>query len=116
MEKKAVQLTEFLDSKKAKDIVLLDIRGKSSLADYFIIATGLNKRHTAALADDLEKKAYELGLSVRSKEGHQSGEWILIDFNDVIVHLFTDETRSYYSLERLWHHAKKVELDIDTTI
>lgn len=112
----AVQLSRFLDFKKGEDVALYDLRGKSSLADFFIIATGLNLKHNGALADDLEDEAFKLGMTVRSKEGHRSGDWILIDFGDIVVHLMVEETRSYYNLERLWHHAKKIEWVIDTGV
>jgi ribosome-associated protein len=112
----AVKLSRFLDFKKAEDVALLDIRGKSPIADFFIIATGLNLKHTGALADALKDEAEKLGMSVRSKEGQHTGEWILIDLDDIVVHIMTDEIRTYYSLERLWHYAKKIELDIDTSV
>lgn len=115
MLEKAIALSHYLDFKKADDVTLLDLTGKSPLTDYFIIATGMNIKHTAALAQDLIDEAFKLDIHVKSKEGMQSGEWILIDFGDIVAHIFTGETRSYYSLERLWHHAKNIQLDIDIT-
>ena len=112
----AVRLSRFLDSKKAEDVTLLDFRGKSPISDFYIIATGLNLKHTGALADDLEEEVEKIGMRVRSKEGYRSGEWILLDLGDIVVYILNEEMGNYYSFKRLWHHAKKIELDIDTSV
>ena len=113
MMEKAITLSKFLDFKKADNITLLDLRGKSSLADYFIIATGKNQKHTVSLAEDLIDEAYKLDFNIKSKEGYKSGDWVLLDLEDIIVHIFTEEMRTHYSLERLWYHATNIDLDID---
>lgn len=113
-ENNAVALCRFLDFKKADDILLLDLRGKSILSDFFIIVSARNTRHAKSLADDIIKEAYKIGIQMKSKEGHVSGEWILVDLKDIVIHIFTADARNHYSLERLWHDAKKVKLDIDS--
>ncbi|MDD4658040.1 MAG: ribosome silencing factor [Eubacteriales bacterium] len=92
--------------KKAADIRTIDISSSSSFTDYFILATGLNKIHTRAVADFVEETLAGQTLFPFSKEGYQEGEWILLDYLDFVVHIFTSEARDYYQLERLWHHEK----------
>jgi len=97
-------------AKKALDIVILDLREITSLTDYFLICTGTNIRQNQAISDEIHlrmKAAGELPLSI---EGYDSAEWILMDYGDFIFHIFVEKTRSYYDLERLWRHAKKVEV------
>jgi len=113
-EKTALALCKVLDEKQAKDIVLLDVSDKTPLMDYFIIATAMNPRHGKSLVDVLEEAAHKESLVAHSKEGLQNGEWILIDFKDIVVHIFTGDHRHHYNLEKLWYDAKKIEMDIDT--
>ena len=97
-------------AKKALDIVILDLREITSLTDYFIICTGTNIRQNQAISDEIHlrmKAAGELPLSI---EGYDSAEWVLMDYGDFIFHIFVEKTRSYYDLERLWRHAKRVEV------
>lgn len=99
------------DSKKAAAIRILDLREVTSFADYFIICTGTNQRQNQAIWDEvalqMKKQAGELPASV---EGYENGEWILGDFGDVIVHVFSEEKRDYYQLERLWRDATDVPI------
>ena len=97
-------------SKKAQDIVVLDLREITSLADYFIICTGTNIRQNQAISDEIHLKAKARGEMPISVEGYEHAEWVLLDYGDVIAHVFLDRTRTYYDLERLWRHAKKVEI------
>ncbi|MEA3424561.1 MAG: ribosome silencing factor [Bacillota bacterium] len=113
MKKNAIELCKYLDVKKAEDITLLDLRERSTLTDFFIIASARNSRHAKSLADDIADGAFEYDMHVKSIEGKQGGEWILIDLYDIVVHIFTPDMRSHYSLERIWHDAKKIEIDID---
>lgn len=94
------------EEKKASDIRTLDISSSSSFTDYFILATGLNKIHTRAVADFIEETLAGQALFPFSKEGYQEGEWILLDYLDFVVHIFTPEARDYYQLERLWHQGQ----------
>jgi len=109
----AIEICKKLDDKKGKDIVLLEVSKLTAFADYFVIATGNSKKHTVALADEVEKKLSEKGVFVGHKEGYNEGSWILLDYLDVVVHIFTEEERSFYDIERIWKGAKYVELDID---
>ncbi len=98
-----------LDSKKGLDIKVIKIRDISSIADYFVIATGTSNTHVKALADEVEFKLDEAGISVSSIEGQRNDTWILLDYIDVIVHVFSDEAREYYDLERLWEDGEIIE-------
>jgi ribosome-associated protein len=99
------------ESKKASDSLVLDLREVSSLADYFFICSASNQRQAQAIWDEIAKLMKEQrGDRAISVEGYGSGEWILGDFGDLIVHIFTPEKRVYYDLERLWRHAGKVPL------
>ncbi|SHJ82482.1 ribosome silencing factor [Paramaledivibacter caminithermalis] len=109
----ALKICDILYNKKGKDIVLLDVSNISGFADYFVIATGNSKKHTSALADEIEKKLDEYGEFLNHKEGHNEGTWILLDYLDIIVHIFIEDERNFYDIERIWKGAKYVELDID---
>jgi ribosome-associated protein len=99
------------ESKKASESRILDLREVSSLADYFLICSASNQRQAQAIWDEVAKQMKEQrGDRVISVEGYGSGEWILGDFGDLIVHIFTPEKRAYYDLERLWRHAANVPL------
>ncbi|HEU5370064.1 MAG TPA: ribosome silencing factor [Ktedonobacterales bacterium] len=94
--------------KKATDIVLLDIRGVSVIADYFVICTGANPRQIRAIASAIDEKLSEQGQPAFHREGAPDSGWLLLDFSDVIVHIFGPKEREYYRLERLWSNAKTV--------
>jgi ribosome-associated protein len=97
-------------SKKGMDIVLLDVEGLFVLSDVFVIATGTSRPHVQSLAEHVEERmSEELGLKPLRSEGRAEAEWILLDFGDVIVHLFQAAPREFYGLERLWADAEKVE-------
>lgn len=96
------KVVEFLKEKKAKDVKVIDIRGISILADYFVVCSGTSTTHIKALADGLEAKMEETGIKYLHKEGYNSARWILIDYGEVVVHIFHEEDRSFYNLERLW--------------
>lgn len=114
IREQAKKIALLLDSKKGVDISLLDVRGISSITDYFVIATGTSTRHVMALADYVEEAARPLGMSLRHKEGHRTGDWVILDYVDVVVHLFVRDTRDYYGLERIWRDAGHVEYSLDT--
>ncbi len=99
------------EEKKATDIRVLDLREVTSLADFFLICTGSNQRQIQAIWDEIEKQMKLLaGERPNSVEGYGNAEWILGDFGDLVVHVFDEEKRRYYDLERLWRHAKEVPL------
>ena len=93
---------ETLSAKKAADITIIDIAEKSGFADYFIIATGNTERHINSLVDDVEDAMAKEGLLIKSVEGKDNSGWILMDFGDIIVNLFTPEMRDRYNIEKIW--------------
>ena len=98
-----------LEEKKAKDIKILDISGVSVLADYFIIASGSNRNQVQAMADEAQEKLYKAGYEAKQVEGCQTANWILMDYQDIIVHIFDEENRLFYDLERIWRDGSLVE-------
>lgn len=99
-----------LDSKKGLDIKIIKIQDISSIADYFVIATGTSNTHVKALADETEYQLGEAGLSASGIEGQRNDTWILLDYIDVVIHVFSEETRDYYNLERLWEDGEVIEM------
>ena len=91
-----------LDEDKAEDIVVIDLEGRSSLADALVIATGRSSRHVAAIAEHLARRLKDAGYGTRPVNGAQQGDWVLVDAGDVIVHVFRSEVRDYYDLEGMW--------------
>jgi ribosome-associated protein len=91
-----------LDEDKAEDIVVIDLEGRSSLADALVIATGRSSRHVAAIAEHLARRLKDAGYGTRPVNGAQQGDWVLVDAGDVIVHVFRSEVRDYYDLEGRW--------------
>lgn len=99
-----------ISSKKGLNIKLIEIGDISSLADYMVIATGTISTHVKAIADEVEYQLDEAGISVSHIEGYRSNSWILLDYVDVIVHIFSDEAREFYDLERLWQDGKEIDI------
>lgn len=106
----ALETAKILSSKKGKDIKVIEISDVSVLADYMVIATGTNSTQVKALADTVEEKLDEIGISVSHIEGHRSNSWVLLDYVDIIVHVFSNEAREYYDLERLWQDGKEIDI------
>lgn len=100
---------ETLDDKRAEDIVALDLRGVSSIADEFLIATISNPRQASAIVDTCEKERKARGLSCLGIEGAGGSSWVVLDYGDLVVHMFTAEAREYYGLEYLWSDAKRID-------
>lgn len=96
---------------KAEDLIVLDVGELTSFTDYFIIMSGRSTRHVQGLADSIEKEFRSKRISNKFSEGLQEGLWVLLDYNDVVVHIFYKETRSFYDLDGLWHDAPKVEIE-----
>ena len=107
----AETVVKSLDSKKALDIVLLKTTDVTILADYFVICTANSTTQVKTLSDEVEKALKDKGETLRRREGHRSGGWILLDFACVIVHLFLQEAREFYTLERLWGDAENIDLN-----
>jgi ribosome-associated protein len=102
------------ESKKAADFSILDLREVTSFTDYFVICSVSNPRQAHAVADEIEKQLKAIGELPTSIEGYDAAEWILMDYGDFIVHIFSETARAYYDLERLWRHAKTVDLTAAT--
>ncbi len=107
MAKLAVQA---LTEKKAEDIRVIDIRNISTIADYFVIANGTNPNQLAAMRDEVEEVLYRAGYKECTIEGNQKSTWILMDFKDIIVHVFSKEDRLFYDLERVWRDGVLVDV------
>jgi ribosome-associated protein len=98
------------DSRKAEDIVVLDVQQLSSVADYFLICSGTSDRQVRAIADAIADELAQHGEKPLALEGYQQGTWVLMDCADLVVHVFDDDTRRFYDLERLWYRAPRVEV------
>ena len=100
-----------LEDKKAEDIKVIDISGVSVIADYFIIAGGNNRSQIQALCDNVSEQLGRAGYPEKQIEGYDTANWILLDFGDIIVHIFDKENRLLYDLERIWRDGKQVDID-----
>jgi ribosome-associated protein len=98
------------EDKKAEDIKVLDLREVTSFTDFFVICSVSNPRQGQAVCDEIHKSLKEMGELPISMEGYSTAEWILMDYGDFLVHIFSNSARAYYELERLWRHAKQVNL------
>lgn len=99
-----------MEDKKAENIKIIDISKVSVIADYFIIASGTNRNQVQALADNVQEELGKNGVDCKQIEGYQTANWILLDYNDIIVHIFNAEDRLFYDLERIWRDGKSVEI------
>lgn len=100
-----------LSDKKAEDIVIIDIQGKATFADYFVICSGTSERQLNTLTDEIEDRFAQEGLLVKSIEGKHGSGWVLMDFGDIIVNLFTKEMRDRYSIEKVWGDCQFIEVE-----
>lgn len=109
--KKMAQLAiKILEDKKAEDIRVIDISKVSVMADYFIIANGTNHSQIQALSDAVEEELGKAGAPVKQIEGYHTANWILLDFGDIIIHVFDKENRLFYDLERIWRDGEHINL------
>lgn len=107
----AMLSAKILDSRKAQDILVIDITGKASFADYLVLASGGNERQVGALAQDVEDGLAKEGILVKSIEGKKESGWILMDYGDIIVNIFSIDTRSRYNVEKVWSDCDFIELE-----
>ena len=105
IKQKALDVCEILYNKKATDIVAIHVADKTIIADWFVICSGRAVQQVKSLADEVDQKATELGLTLRRSEGYGEGKWIVLDFADILVHIFYPEERKYYNMERLWDES-----------
>ena len=107
------KIAQAMYDKKAKDIIALDIAEITSIGDYFVICSCSSAAQLRACTDEIEEKMSEIGFEPTHKEGYSAGNWILMDYGDIIVHVMLEETREFYSLERLWTDAKEITLTLN---
>lgn len=98
-----------LEDKKAEDIKVLDISEVTIMADYFVIASGSNRNQIQAIIDNVEEKMHKDGYDVKQIEGYDTANWVLMDYGDIIVHVFDNENRLFYDIERIWSDGKYIE-------
>ena len=98
-----------MEDKKAIDIKIIDIEKVSTLADYFMIASGTNRNQVQAMADEVEEKLGRAGVEPKHIEGYSSANWILMDYGDIVIHIFDEENRLFYDLERIWRDGKSID-------
>ena len=114
-KKTSTELAKFIvhaaAEKKAEDPIVLDVRGLCSFTDYFVIISGRSTRHVQGLAEAIESELRSKRLSTSKSEGLREGTWVLLDYNDVVVHIFYSETRKFYDIEGLWHDAPRISLN-----
>ena len=108
-KKIAEEICKALSSKKGEDIILIDVRGKTDLSDYFVLASGRSSTQVKALCDNVEEQLEKLGINPRRSEGVTEGRWAAVDYGDVILHVFNDEMRLFYHLERLWGDSGNIK-------
>lgn len=108
--KRLEKIIKIADDKLAEDIVALDVRHLTGLSDYFVIMQGRNEKHVQAIVDTIVETAHKEQFELKNVEGRDSANWILIDLNDVIVHVFSPGERVHYNLEKLWHDAPLVNI------
>jgi len=100
-----------MDDKKARDISILELKDLSLITDYFVLANGTSRTQTQAIADNVEEELEKAGLKLIRREGYPEGRWILLDFGLIIVHIFQEEERLFYNLERLWGDAPRLQYE-----
>ena len=103
---------EAMEDKKAQDIKIIDIEKVSTLADYFIIASGNNRNQVQAMADNVDEVLAKAGYQAKQTEGYRNANWILLDYGDVVIHLFDEENRLFYDLERIWRDGEEIGKDM----
>ena len=109
MNKALAVALQAIDDKKAHDVLVLDISEVSSFTDYFVLCTGTSSRQVQAIADAIEEKTTAIGMKRTHIEGYAHAEWVLMDFMDFVVHIFSPTARAFYDLERLWRDGKRIE-------
>lgn len=104
-------IIDALQDKKAEDIRVIDINNVSVIADYFVIASGSNTNQIQAMVDNVEEEMFKAGFDNPKVEGYNTASWILLDYNDVIVHVFSEDDRAFYNIERIWRDGKEVDIN-----
>ncbi len=115
LDERILMALDAASEKKALNSVVLDLRDIASFTDYFVITSGTNERQVQAISDEVVEKLKKAGSPVTRVEGYKTAEWILLDYGDFVMHIFRDESRKFYDLERLWRDSKQVELPRETS-
>lgn len=110
----ALEIGNIIDDRKGEDIRVLELKGLSTIADYFVIASGNSDRQVSAICSHIEDELSKKGVEPKHIEGHREGRWVILDYRDIIVHIFHHEEREYYKLERIWSDAKNLQISVDT--
>lgn len=110
-EEKALLVAQWLADKQGENVEILDVTGMSSVTDMTLVVSARGAKHAKALADHILEKASENKIEFLSMEGHQTGEWVLLDLNDVLVHVFLEDLREFYNIEGMWAEARRVPFD-----
>ncbi len=113
VDQKIQVAVEAASDKKAVEPIVLDLREVANFTDYFLIASGTSTRQVQAIADEVAERLEKSGVRAAHVEGYATAEWILLDYGDLVVHVFAEPARRFYDLERLWREAKRVELPVD---
>lgn len=106
----------YADEKKAKDVLILELMGLTDIADYFLLASGTSERHVRTISEYVETNMKDIGIAPYSVEGYNDGRWVIIDYQNVIVHIFLETLRELYDLESLWIEAKRYRIDKENKI
>ncbi|SDI34750.1 ribosome silencing factor [Natribacillus halophilus] len=104
-------MVKVADDKRAQNIVALDMQGISILADYFVICHGASVQQVQSIAEEIKKEAQKKEIDVKRMEGYEEGKWVLLDLGNVVIHIFHEDDRQYYNLEKLWGEAPVISLD-----
>lgn len=110
-EEKALLVAGWIDEKQGEDIIIMDVAEMSSVTNMTLVVSARGVKHAKALADHVLDKCAESKIEFLAMEGHQTGEWVLLDLNDVLVHVFLDELREFYNIEGMWAEARRVEFN-----
>ncbi len=111
IKQRAVKAAELAFDKKASDVVVLDLQGLSTIADFFVICSGENRAQIRAIAESIDDYFSKEKIFPLGKEGMDTAHWVLMDYGDLVVHIFDEETRSFYSLDKFWMDAKRIPID-----
>ena len=114
-KEKAMLAGKFADEKKALDVSVIELKGLTDIADYFVVVSGTSDRHVKTIAEHVEKSMKDAGIRPYSTEGYQQGRWVIIDYRNVIVHIFLEPLRELYDLESLWIEAKRYRIERENT-
>ena len=109
-KERALRIAEAADDRRALDIEVLDMRGLMTICDFFVICNGRSRLHVDAVAEEIEEQMSEIGIEPRHIEGIPNSNWVILDYTDVVVHVFEPESRGFYNLEGLWHDAGRIEV------